>query len=247
MKKKPSITVITVCYNSEKTIKETIESVINQTYSNIEYILIDGNSTDNTVKILESYEEEAKEKEISYKWISEPDKGIYDAMNKGIDIASGNWIYFLGSDDIFIDRFVVERVSKKFHNRNTIYYGDVYRPKLNRLYAGEFSKLKLSKQNICHQSIFYPSGELKKIKYNLDYSILADYDLNLKLFKKNKFEYVNLTIANYNDFNGVSKQEEDIYFQENRFKIIGKELGWMYSVYQKLYNKLYSLYRKKRG
>ncbi len=97
----PLLSIITACFNSEKTIKNTIESVLNQTYTNIEYILIDGNSTDKTVEIIKSYEQKFKERGIYYKWISEPDKGIYDAFNKGLRMTNGDWIVFIGSDDYF--------------------------------------------------------------------------------------------------------------------------------------------------
>ena len=95
------VSIITVSYNSSKTIKETIESVLNQSYQNFEYILVDGNSTDGTVEIIKSYEQKFKEKGIAFKWKSEDDTGIYDAWNKGVKMADGTWIAFLGSDDVY--------------------------------------------------------------------------------------------------------------------------------------------------
>lgn len=97
------ISIITVSYNAAKTIEQTIQSVVNQTYDNIEYIIIDGGSTDGTVDIIKKYEDK-----IAY-WVSEPDKGIYDAMNKGILKASGEYIYFLGADDWLYNESVMER------------------------------------------------------------------------------------------------------------------------------------------
>jgi len=105
---KPLISIITVCFNSSSTIKDTIASVLNQTYTNIEYILIDGNSTDDTVTIIKSYQEQFKQKSTPYKWISESDKGIYDAMNKGIALAEGDWIVFIGSDDYYQNNTVLK-------------------------------------------------------------------------------------------------------------------------------------------
>ncbi|HRG63808.1 MAG TPA: glycosyltransferase family 2 protein [Burkholderiales bacterium] len=95
----PLISIITVCFNSAKTIHQTIKSVLNQTYTNIEYILVDGKSTDNTVAIIEEYAPQFAAKGIAYRWISEPDNGIYDAMNKGIKLATGEWIGIINSDD----------------------------------------------------------------------------------------------------------------------------------------------------
>jgi len=139
MEKKPLVSIVTVCYNSEKTIRDTIESVLNQTYRNIEYILVDGASKDSTVDIIKSYEEKFREKGISYKWISEPDTGIYNAMNKGIDMASGEWCYFLGSDDILFDKNVILSITNELLDVNCIYYGEVYAVKKRILYDGAFN------------------------------------------------------------------------------------------------------------
>ena len=97
------LSIITATYNSEKTLKATIESVLNQDISDFEYILVDGNSSDASVDIIESYSEKFKRKGVRYKWISEPDTGIYDAWNKGVKLATGDWIAFLGSDDFYLD------------------------------------------------------------------------------------------------------------------------------------------------
>ena len=107
------ISIITVCYNSVSTIEKTFQSIKNQSYENIEYIVIDGGSSDGTLKIINQY------KEYISKFISEPDKGLYDAMNKGISIANGEIIGILNSDDIFFDNNVLKEVSK-FHISNRI-------------------------------------------------------------------------------------------------------------------------------
>lgn len=108
MEKSPKISIITVSYNAVETIEETILSVINQSNPNFEYIIIDGGSIDGTVDIIKKYQNK-----IDY-WISEPDKGIYDAWNKGIQQASGEWIMFLGGDDILVS-CVIEKYSNIFH------------------------------------------------------------------------------------------------------------------------------------
>ncbi len=124
----PLVTIVTVCYNSEKTIKDTIESVLNQTYTNLEYILVDGDSKDNTVGIIKSYEKKFKDKGTSYKWISEPDKGIYDAMNKGIDMASGEVVGIINSDDWYeknTTQIIVEYLEKD--DTIQMIHGDLFR------------------------------------------------------------------------------------------------------------------------
>lgn len=104
MRKNVKMSIITVVYNGVDTLEETILSVVKQNYKNIEYIIIDGESTDGTLEIIKKYQNS-----IAY-WISEPDKGIYDAMNKGINIAKGEWIYFLGSDDWLYNKNVIGSV-----------------------------------------------------------------------------------------------------------------------------------------
>ena len=111
------ISVVTVSYNAVSTIEQTILSVINQTYPNVEYIIIDGGSTDGTVDIIKKYADK-----IAY-WVSEPDKGIYDAMNKGVVVATGEWINFMNAGDIFTDSDVIDKL---FH-QNIIINNEIMR------------------------------------------------------------------------------------------------------------------------
>lgn len=109
------ISVITVSFNSEHTISDTIESVLNQTYNDIEYIIVDGSSSDNTMQIIKEYESKFEMSGKKLKWISEKDNGIYDAMNKGIKLSSGEVIGLLNSDDYYIDSLAVEDIAKSFY------------------------------------------------------------------------------------------------------------------------------------
>lgn len=197
MENKPLVSVITVCYNSEKYIKSTIESVLMQTYKNIEYIIIDGKSTDKTINIIREYNFKFNNK---IKLISETDTGIYDAMNKGIDISCGDYLFFLNSGDFFLDnRVIIDLV--KYINKNNIdlLYGNVkldrvqekYRSnKINSIYDLIFS-------TICHQSILASRKCFKDNIFDRSYKWLADYkwlincvkDMNVKL------EYINRNIA----------------------------------------------------
>src|SRR5690242_18447201 len=125
-KPETKISIVTVCFNSAKTIADTIESVLNQDYKPHEYILVDGASTDRTVQIIKTYEDVFRERGISYLYISEPDRGIYDAMNKGIAMATGELIGIVNSDDWY-EKDALNLISSRYEstaNRSkTVFYG----------------------------------------------------------------------------------------------------------------------------
>lgn len=180
---KPLISIITVCYNSEKTIRQTIESVLNQTYSNIEYILVDGNSTDCTVNIIKEYQQKFQDKSITYRWISEKDQGIADAMNKGIKMAIGEWIGIINSDDWY----ELDACEKMFNDPDTKNYDIVYGlirfinsdGNINAIEQKMFSELV--KQPINHPGVFVKRKLHTDVGlYSLDYKIASDYDFLLK-------------------------------------------------------------------
>lgn len=189
--KKPLISIITVSYNASKTIEDTIKSVINQTYDNIEYIIIDGGSTDGTVDIIKKYSNN-----ITY-WTSEPDNGIYDAMNKGIAFANGELIGIINSDDWY-ENGIIEHIVEYYLKSKTpkIFYGDLikhysvcvsktikpHRP-LNQFWMGTI----IGHPTVFVSSIFYQKYGL----FNPQYKISADYDLLVRMYKRNvDFEYI---------------------------------------------------------
>ena len=216
----PLISVITVVYNGAKYLEKTILSILNQSYPNIEYIIIDGGSTDDTLDIIKKYENY-----IDY-WISEPDNGIYDAMNKGINLALGQWIYFLGSDDICFN--VIHRIIGRLCIKFDAFYGDVYMKKKKIIYDGKFNKYKLMLKNICHQAIFYNSTIFKKRRFNVKYNILADYEFNLSNFLEKKWLYLPLLICRYNDSDGISANNKDFLFNKEKAEIIKHSFGYLY-------------------
>lgn len=182
------ITLITVTYNSGNTLNSTIKSIIEQTaFDQIEYIIVDGRSTDNTLDIIEK-----NEKHIS-KWISEPDAGIYDAMNKGIKMASGNWIGFLHADDIFADNSVIETVIKLVSKNNyNVLYGNLDYVKANntnhtlRHWKSSKYNNKLLKNGWMppHPTLYIKKEHFIRIGiFNTKYKISADFDFILRLFK----------------------------------------------------------------
>ena len=221
MNNNPLISIVTVSYNAVKDIEKTILSVLNQTYPNIEYIIIDGGSTDGTLDIIKKYEDK-----ISY-WVSEHDKGIYDAMNKGIVKANGDYLFFLGADDKVICDF--NEIVLFFKDKNTVYYGDVLFGEGGRRYDGEFDTNKLLDTNISHQSIFYPKICFLNNFYNLKYKLYADYEMNIRLWNKFKFIYINKTITIYGT-EGVSSLNKDLEFKKDFPLIIYRNLGFKYLI-----------------
>ncbi|GHV57562.1 hypothetical protein AGMMS49579_23600 [Spirochaetia bacterium] len=195
----PLITVVTVVCNGENILEETILSVINQTYTNIEYIIIDGASTDRTLDIIRKYEDR-----IDY-WMSEPDEGIYNAMNKGIDLATGDWINFMNSGDVLYGQSTVEELVSNT-NRYDIVYGDTIKSN------GKYEKArKLIIMNFgmcfCHQSCIVRAAIMKEQCFNLKYRIGADYYFFLWCRLNNKnFFYLAKPISIY-DINGFSARK----------------------------------------
>ena len=138
----PFFSIIIPTYNSAQTLKVCLDSVLGQTYDNFEILIIDGNSKDKTLEIIENY----SALNISrFKWVSEKDKGIYDAMNKGIKLAKAEWLYFLGSDDKIFDIELLKQIVSNITNKNKVdvFYGNVTSPRFNGIYDGEFTNEKI--------------------------------------------------------------------------------------------------------
>lgn len=195
------ISVITVTKNDLKGLKFTFESVCSQTYSSLEYIIVDGGSTDGTTEFL------LDNAKFTFNLISGKDNGIYDAMNKGIDLARGNYLIFMNSGDSFFDNSIVERVAIVLaQEESDVLYGDAIA--INR--RGSTSKWQYSSlqghdfllsSNICQQSIFYSKEALIKAgKFDLTYTLLADYALLLKLYyiANCTFKHIGIPICRYN-------------------------------------------------
>ena len=212
----PTISIITVCLNAISTIDATICSVLGQTFSDVEYIAIDGGSVDGTVNLLDKYQQQNK-----LKYISEPDAGIYDAMNKGIHLATGEWIYFLGSDDVFFDDKVIERIFVRSLKKAEIVYGNVQYLHAGIIYDGPFNQEKISIKNICHQALFIKKAVFENIGFfNCRYKISADHEFNIRWMGLNlPFLYVEETVVIYNE-KGVSGQVWDQVFYYDFDKVL---------------------------
>lgn len=195
------VSIITVCYNSEKTIRKTIESVLHQTYKNIEYIIVDGASSDGTLNIIEEYLEVFQG---SLRVISEPDDGIYYAMNKGIAVASGELIGIINSDDWYEENAVEEIVKAYWNNHDNPY--SVYYGKTGMVNDGELIRVesssheKLEEEMISHPACFVTARTYVEFGgFNTEYPCVADYDLMLRYYKSGEVSFipVDCHIANF--------------------------------------------------
>lgn len=207
----PLITVVTVVFNDVQHIEETILSVVNQTYPNIEYIIIDGGSTDGTVDIIKKYEER-----IAY-WVSEPDKGIYDAMNKGIQKATGEWINFMNAGDVFALNNTISSLFIGMDYQCDVLYGDTVHILTSGRYLHRAEPIYILEHRMpfCHQSCFVKANLLKNIGFNCKYRIAADYDLFYRLYKQGYvFQQVSNTIAVFESIEGLSSVHPELLYRE---------------------------------
>ncbi len=186
------ISIITVCYNAEDTIKDTLESVLKQTYKNYEYLIIDGKSSDNTLKIIKEYESKFLGK---MKIISEKDKGLYDAMNKGVKNATGDIIGLINSDDVLSHDRVFEKIVKNIKGVDGVYSNllmlDGHLEKPYRLFKTKTVSKKWGFA-MPHPTLYLKKEVYEKCgDYNTNYKITADFDFMLRIIKSNfKFKYV---------------------------------------------------------
>jgi glycosyltransferase involved in cell wall biosynthesis len=189
------ISIITATYNSAKTLEFCVNSVINQTYDNIEYIIIDGNSKDKTKSIIK----EAADKYEYIKWVSEPDKGIYDALNKGVEQATGDVVGFVHSDDYLAKDTIITDIVESFKTKQVDgVYGDLHYVSFKnpdvvvRNWISQSFKTKLLSRGWmpAHPTLFLKRHVyLEKGVFNLDYKIAADYDFILRVFKTERYNF----------------------------------------------------------
>lgn len=186
------VSIITVTYNSAATIRDTIKSVLLQTYKNYEFWIIDACSTDNTLCIIKEYEKVFNDR---LHYISEPDRGIYDAMNKGINLSTGEIVGILNSDDFYTSSDVLENIVNSFNKDINAVYGDVHfikdedPCKCIRYYSSQIFRPSLLRFGFmpAHPSFYVRRSIYEKYgKYSLDYKIASDYDIMVRFFYKYK-------------------------------------------------------------
>jgi len=227
----PTISVITVTFNAGQQIEKTIKSLISQTYKNIEYIIIDGNSKDSTIDIIHKYEPY-----ISY-WISEEDAGIYDAMNKGIDAAKGELMIFLNSADTLFNSTVLENFIQNFyeHKKSFIYLCRLVTDRNELIIPKYVCFTRQYKLPTYHQGIIYPAEIMKSTKYFTEFKIASDFHNFHIITRDYPTKSVNLVLTYY-DTSGISSKDSWELNQE--YIRIYNDLG---------VSKLFCLYREIRG
>lgn len=224
------VSIITVCYNSSKTIKDTLESILRQTYTNIEYIVVDGKSIDNTVSILERYEPLFKKTDIYFTWISEPDKGIYDAMNKGLQKAKGDLIGILNSDDFYESDAVEKVVQKNKNNSFTIISGKKNKINSKKQILKTFdNKKEIAKWIYKIMPINHPATFVHKSVYDevglfdTQYKLSADYDFIYRAFNENaSFLFIDSVLVNMRN-TGATHQTKNMWITLKEDYLIRKK------------------------
>jgi glycosyltransferase involved in cell wall biosynthesis len=203
----PLFSIIVPTLNVAATVRTCLDSIAWQSCSDFEVVLVDGASTDGTLDIADTFASSLDARLVIH---SGTDQGAYDAMNRGVGMATGQWLLFLGADDTLYEADTLARVAAFIgeHEPCDLVYGDVIKRSSSSRYAGAFDRL-LFEQNICHQSIFYRRELFAGIgPFNLRYRICADWDFNIRCFSNPALvtRYMNIVVANFNDVSGLSSR-----------------------------------------
>ena len=230
----PKFSIVTVTYNAGKVLEDTIQSIISQTYRNVEYIIVDGKSKDNTLEIVDKYRNHIS------KVVSEPDKGLYDAMNKGILLATGDYLCFLNAGDELHDNQTLQQIvhTLKCPTQPDVIYGETAIVDkegrflhMRRLSAPEKLHWKSFKQGmlVCHQAFFARRELAVKHLYDLKYRFSADFDWCIRIMKEAKcLHNTRLTLIDYLN-EGMTTQNHKASLKE-RFRIMAKHYGWISTI-----------------
>jgi glycosyltransferase involved in cell wall biosynthesis len=231
----PLLSIVTVVRNAETVLPETIESVCKQKFRNFEYVVVDGASTDGTLHLINQH------KDSITTFLSEPDKGIYDAMNKAIDLAKGEWIYFLNAGDNLMDGDTLEKVFAHAHQEYDLLYGKVRTKNEPTGVNYEFGReltLKSFYHNIpiSHQGVFFRKSMFAQLgKYNLNYRILADQEWMVRFFKQSHYRALHLkqVIAEYETVgfsytNRLKSLKETVRYGKEHFPVHITLLNYLY-------------------
>jgi glycosyltransferase involved in cell wall biosynthesis len=240
---KPLFSIILPTYNSASSLQVTLDSLFMQTYTNFEIIFMDGGSKDGTLAVAESYHD------VRIKIYSEQDKGVYDAMNKGMQKANGDWLYFIGSDDYLYNKDTLQSIAQKLPttNNHVIYgnvliKGDTGWATDGEVYQGKFSFQKLLQSNICHQSMFYRRSfiEQQHLYYDLNYPVSADWDFNIRCREHTHFTHVSDIVAVFNagGISSATTPEKEPFLLERKIKYAHLYKKYRLTLLQRLWRKI---------
>ena len=230
----PKFSIITVTYNAGKVLEDTIQSVVFQTYRNVEYISVDGGSTDNTLDVVHKYQERIS------KVISEPDKGLYDAMNKGIRMATGDYLCFLNAGDELHENETLQKIVYTLKGKELpdVIYGETaivdeegHFLHMRRLSTPEHLHWKSFKEGmlVCHQAFLTRRVLALANPYDLRYRFSADFDWCIRIMKQSKYLHnTHLTLIDYLN-EGMTTQNHKASLKE-RFRIMTKHYGWISTI-----------------
>ena len=243
-----TFSIITVTYNAGKVLEDTIQSVISQTYRNVEYIIVDGASKDNTQEIIGKYS-----KHIS-KMVSEPDKGLYDAMNKGIGMATGDYLCFLNAGDKFYEKETLQKIAETLKDKELpdVIYGETAIVDedgnflhMRRLSTPERLNWRSFKQGmlVCHQAFLAKRELALKHPYDMQYRFSADFDWCIRIMKEAKcLHNTRLTLINYLN-EGMTTRNHKASLKE-RFRIMVKHYGWISTILHHCWFVIRLIYKK---
>jgi glycosyltransferase involved in cell wall biosynthesis len=223
----PLISIIMPTFNSGAKIVATLASVFSQKKGLYEFLVVDGGSTDGTLA-------HVRAQGSALRWLSEPDESVYDAMNKGIRLTSGEFLYFLGAGDRLLPG-VLEAVAAEIGklpghgkiSRPTLLYGNVNWSWYSHPYDGRFNRFKLLRRNICHQAIFYQRSVFERLGfYNTKFRSLADWEFNIRCFNDQRVHkrYIPLRIADF-EADGKSGTTPDLAFQAEFPRLVRQQYG----------------------
>lgn len=238
------LSVVTVCYNSGKTIESTFKSVLNQTELPYEYIVVDGASIDNTISIIDKYKKIFESRNVLFKYISEPDNGLYYAMNKALKLITGEWVHYLNSDDAYFNSNVLSQITSILNNNsNDIIFGNmvvIYENGHKKIIKPSPLPRRFSMYFTCpfqQPATFIRFSVLNKVGFDFNYKNSADYKLFVELICSGiSYKYINTNITNFSvggaSINLANMNSENIRF----FKEINLPIGsFIHSCYIHMY------------
>jgi glycosyltransferase involved in cell wall biosynthesis len=225
----PTISVIIPVFNAKRTLANTLQSVSEQTFPAHEVLVIDGGSTDGSIEVIQ-----ANHSHITH-WVSEPDRGVYDAINKGIQKSTGDWIYILGSDDVLASNDVFESISEHLNDSVSLVFGSVQNLNIRHsmvpeIHLSSMGPLLYIKNTLHQQSAFYRKSLFNNEAFDASMRVLADFDFHLALYSKQiPFKKLELVIAAC-DASGLSKQFKWSLYREE-FRLKRKRLGMLAALF----------------